>query len=131
MQHRQLLWPDAQLGPLGGQVMNSGIPRFLRLTMVTVVLLATAGGCGSPNTKHVTEVFLKENPTYTVISVSPGEGDSDHVYIHIRYRRSDTPAECEVVWAYRSAQPEWELFAKGEPGLAGTLCEGCSRKPCV
>ena len=111
--------------------MNRGVPRLLRLTAVTVALLATAAGCGSPNAKQVAEMFLKENPMYTVIWVGPGEGDSDHVYMHIRYRRPDTSAECEVVWAYRSAQPKWELFAKGEPGLAGTVCEGCSRKPCV
>ncbi len=99
---------------------------------VLMVLLATAAlAYGSPKVENVRTSFLEENPTFTVTAVGTGEGDGGAVYMHIRYRRPGSTTECEVVWGYRQAKPQWSRFYKGEPGLAGTVCEGCVRKPCV
>lgn len=111
--------------------MTSGGFQLIRLVTLAAILLSVAAGCGSPKVEDVTAAFMKENPTVTVTSVASGEGDSDHAYMHIRYRRAGSSAECEVIWAYRNASRRWERFSKSEPSLPGTLCAGCIRKPCV
>lgn len=59
--------------------------------------------------------FQRENPTFTVTSVASREGDGSTVYKHIRYRRPGSESDCEVVWGYQEAKPEWRVFYKGEP----------------
>lgn len=97
-------------------------------------LAALAGlgacGCSGPTDEQVTAAFLHDHPTFTVTSVQPGEGDANTVYMHVRFRRLGSPTECEVVWGYQEAQPEWVVFYKGQPSLAGTVCEGCTKQPC-
>jgi hypothetical protein len=107
--------------------------RFLRLATATLVIFSAigTGACGFPKDEDVTAAFLKENPTVTVTDVGSGEGDGGTVYKHIRYIRRGTTTECEVVWGYQQAEPTWRIFYKSEPGLAGTMCESCDRKPCA
>jgi hypothetical protein len=107
--------------------------RFLRLSTATLVVFSAiaTGACGFPKDEDVKAAFLKENPTVTVTDVGSGEGDGGTVYKHIRYIRPGTMTECEVVWGYQQAEPTWRIFYKSEPGLAGTMCEACDRKPCA
>ncbi len=64
---------------------------------LAVLLSAAAVACGSPSDEEVKAAFLKENPSYEVTLVAPGEGDSGTVYMHICYRRPGSETECEVV----------------------------------
>jgi hypothetical protein len=104
----------------------------MRLVAAVIVaaLSGLAAGCGDPTDEQVKEAFLRENPSAVVIQVASGEGDGSTVYKHIRYRLAGMQNECEAVWGYQEAKPEWRVFHKGEHGLAGTLCEGCTRKAC-
>ncbi|HKQ97416.1 MAG TPA: hypothetical protein VJV75_06045 [Candidatus Polarisedimenticolia bacterium] len=103
--------------------------RACRALCISLLAIVTAG-CGLPGDEQVKAAFLKENPTFTVTSVASGEGDGSTVYMHIRFIRPGNHAECEVVWGYQEAKPEWVVFHKSEPGLPGTLCEGCTSTPC-
>ena len=108
------------------------VTRWQKISVVLVALVGLATtACGFPKDDEVRAAFLKENPTFTVTDVGSGEGDGSTVYKHIRYRTPGGTAECEVVWGYQEAEPTWRIFHKGEPGLAGTVCEGCARKPCA
>jgi hypothetical protein len=98
--------------------------------LLVVMLGVAAMACGALKDKQVKAAFLKENPTLTVTAVSSGEGDGSNVYKHIRYLRPGSKVECEVVWGYQQAKGDWRVFYKSEPARAGTLCEGCTRKPC-
>jgi hypothetical protein len=99
------------------------------LSAIVLALVPTVA-CDVPHDRDVAQAFRKSHPTYTVTAMYSGEGDSDTVYKHIRYRQPDKAVECEVVWGYQKDESAWRVFYKGEPALAGTVCEGCVRKPC-
>ena len=86
--------------------------------------------CGFPTEDEVRVDFQRQHPQFRVTDVFAGEGDGGNVYMHIRYRQPGVASECEVVWGYQQAEPKWRIFHRGEPGLAGTVCEGCARQPC-
>jgi hypothetical protein len=110
--------------------------RAARVGTATLVGLL-ASGCGHPTDEQVKRAFLKENPTFTVVSVVPGEGDGSTVYMHVRYRPAGNSTECEVEWGFQEAEPEWRVFHKGRPRLvpglsqarnaASSTCNGTSR----
>ena len=95
------------------------------------LLWLTAVACGLPRTEEVERAFLKEHPAFVVTDIGPGEGGGGYVYVHIRYRSPGLANECEVVWGYLDADEDWRTFYKGQPGLAGTVCDGCERRPCA
>lgn len=113
----------------GLKVERRDVTRATPVVLITV-LSSLAAGCGMPTDEHVRRAFIRENPTVTVTDVASGEGDGGTVYKHIRYRLPGKTQECEVVWGYQEAEPEWRVFDKSESGLVGTLCEGCTRRPC-
>jgi hypothetical protein len=80
---------------------------------------------------------MKEKPNSLVTNINsvypnmpPGQQGGDIVYKHIRFRPAASAVECEVMWTYSDAEPEWLLTYKSEPAIAGTLCTGCTMKPC-
>lgn len=97
------------------------------LGVLAALLGVVVAACGAPKDEQVKAAFLRENPAYTVTAVTLGEGDGSTVYKHIRYRRPGSDIVCEVVWGYQQADREWRIFYKGEPGLAGTVCKGCTK----
>jgi len=62
-----------------------------------------------PSDEMVSAAFSAEHPTYTVLSVGVGEGDSSAAYFHIRYRKPGDQAVHEDVWQYLA---EWKLTHK-------------------
>ena len=106
--------------------MNNPIPHPKRIIRI---LLYGASGVGLllllsailrsisrvPGEGYVRAAFLGEHPGYTVISVAEGEGDSDSVYFHIRYRM---PGEGQIleqeVLYQRLGGNNWTLTWKGE-----------------
>jgi hypothetical protein len=99
-------------------------------------LLTAACAYDAPDDVAVREAFLKENAGVVITSVDtvypnmpPGERGGDIVHKHIRFR-APSSVECEVVWKYTDGVPEWTLSYKSPPSVAGTLCDGCTMKPC-
>jgi hypothetical protein len=105
--------------------------RWERTVLTAAALGLATIACNIPKDEEVSAAFRSENPTFTVTDVASGEGDGSTVYKHIRYRSPGSTVECEVVWGYQEAQPTWRVFYRSEPGLAGTMCEGCAKKPCA
>lgn len=102
-----------------------------------LALLVTACAYDPPDDREVQAAFLKENANVVVTSVSsvypnvpPGERGGDIVHKHIRFRTSSAAPECEVIWTYTDGLPTWTLSYKSPAGVPGSLCQGCTIKPC-
>jgi len=101
-----------------------------------LALVAAACAYDAPDDGEVRKAFLKENAGVVITSVSsvypnvpPGQRGGDVVHKHIRFR-TPSAVECEVVWIYTDGVPEWTLSYKSPPSVPGTLCDGCTIKPC-
>jgi hypothetical protein len=112
--------------------------RFYASTLIVLLALFVTG-CSyeAPDDRDVRAAFLKENANVVVTSVSsvypnvpPGERGGDIVHKHVRFRTSSAAPECEVVWTYTDAVSTWTLSSKSAVGVPGTLCQGCTIKPC-
>ena len=103
---------------------------WLTRVLCVTLLFGVTAGCAGPTDEQVRHAFLREHPTAVVTLVASGEGDGSTVYKHIRYRLPGRTQECEIVWGYQQAEPEWRVFHWSEPGLSGTLCETCTPSPC-
>lgn len=72
---------------------------FLRISFFLCLLILT--GCSRPPSEAIVKSdFLGENPTWMVISVGVGEGDSSAAYYHIKYVRQSGGQVYEEVWQY-------------------------------
>jgi len=104
--------------------------------LALLALVAAACAYDAPNDGEVRKAFLKENAGVVITSISSvypnvqsGQRGGDVVHKHIRFR-TPSAVECEVVWIYTDGVPEWTLSYKSPPSLPGTLCHGCTIKPC-
>jgi hypothetical protein len=77
-----------------------------------IVLLV--GGCDGPTEGRVRADFLAQHPGAEVVSATPGEGDSDHVHYHVRFRRLPATTVQEVEWGYQqTSDGRWHVFHRG------------------
>jgi hypothetical protein len=74
------------------------------------IFLLVAISCGGPPSNHeIKQEFLKEHQNAVILSVGTGEGDSENVYMHIKYRLPGNDTEMEDVWLYQDLGSEkWE-----------------------
>jgi hypothetical protein len=84
---------------------------------MNVFLLAGAGimlvACGRPTARSVQTSFRKDNPTYSVVSVYPGEGGGGAAYFHINYKKSKDGEIHEDVWQYlKESNGSWQIEHK-------------------
>jgi hypothetical protein len=57
--------------------------------------------------------FHQENPSYSILSVYPGEGDGGAAYFHIKYRKPSDTDTHEAVWQYlKNAEGKWHVNHK-------------------
>jgi hypothetical protein len=85
--------------------------RTASIVLVSLILLASA--CSGPSDDRVKGDFLKEHPTYTILSVHVGEGDGAAAYFHIKYKKHGEELVCEDVWQYMDVgAQEWKLTHK-------------------
>ena len=96
------------------------MPRVLGVCAVMVAMALV--GCRGPTEEMVREGFERENPSFTVVSAQVGEGDSEHAYMHITYRRRGSETYCNVEWTYRREGSNWVVFHKGRPAPFVTEC---------
>ena len=80
--------------------------RFINKCAVAIAL-ALLTACGMPSNEDVGSEFKNANPSYTVISVDTGEGDSDNVYFHIKYKKPNDVNKYEEVWLYQDSDLGW------------------------
>jgi len=67
--------------------------KFIYLAILLLLL-----GCSSQLTENAVSEFKLRNPGATVISFRSGEGDSDNVYVYIKYKKpSDENLYQEIV----------------------------------
>jgi hypothetical protein len=92
----------------------------MRAKAAMVVIGALAIACGMPSDKSVRADFSREHPHCQVLAVYSGEGDSDTVYKHIRFRSGSV--DCEVEWGYQRAESEWRVFSRGKAQPSETAC---------
>jgi hypothetical protein len=68
--------------------------------LILFLSLLASVACRSFDKERAARDFLSQNPTFQVVSVSIGEGDSDTAYVHIRYTRPGSPQVEEDIWQY-------------------------------
>ena len=69
--------------------------------------------CNTPNIEHIRKEILKENPSIQIIDIFAGEGDSDSVYIHIKYIFNSQKEVKEEIWLFsRNADSKWQFSYK-------------------
>ena len=77
----------------------------MRIFLLILLLIIVA--CG-PSNQQLQNDFSKLHPGAKVISADPGEGDSDNVYIHFRYKENEGAEEKEEIWLYQRLNGEWQ-----------------------
>ena len=87
-----------------------------------IVVAAILVGCGVPSTNDVRRDFLAVYPNARVVDLGPGEGDSDDVYYHIRYRLPPDSTVLEQVWLYqRGAGDRWTVTHRDSSNVPGKV----------
>jgi hypothetical protein len=77
------------------------------LAALLSVLAIAAAACSEPPYSQIEDDFLREHPGAEVLSVGPGEGDSQHVYVHIRYGDAETKREREQSCLWQRIDQTW------------------------
>lgn len=94
------------------------IKYLTRCIAVTLALTSCYLGCNLPskvNDEVVRREFLAEDPSASIISITPGEGDSDTVYIYVKYQRPpDTTAYTEERQYMKDTGGTWVFRRKRE-----------------
>jgi hypothetical protein len=72
-----------------------------------VLFLATLAGCDIPTQDQVKSDFAKTDPGCTILTVDPGEGDDQHVYIGITYTCKGSEKELFREELYRLENGLW------------------------
>jgi hypothetical protein len=82
----------------------------MKYCLILVFSILCFVGCGEGSLKEtdIRRLFLQENPTAEIVSVEPGEGDGDDVYMHIRFKSMGSNAVQENVWLYQRRKKGWK-----------------------
>lgn len=85
-----------------------------RIQFVIVLALLGAGCSRLFEERQVRNDFLKDHPTYTVVSIGyPDGNDTTVVTFFIRYRKPNDKIEYWADWAYQAKNGKLELVGKG------------------
>ena len=83
---------------------------YTGLPLIFAVLLFA---CNRPGRSEVQRQFHEANPSYSIVSVYPGEGDGAAAYFHIKYRKPSEGETHEDVWQYlKSPDGSWQINHK-------------------
>lgn len=75
------------------------------------LFVLVAAACG-PGDHAVRAEFLRAHPGAEVLDLGVGEGDSDNVYYHIRYRAPNDSTVHEVCWLYSQVNGrDWQRMS--------------------
>ena len=78
---------------------------------ILLCLLLLLAGCGTPDESGIRSEFQRTRPDAEIVSLSPGEGDGQHVYYHIRYRLPSDSVVHQEEWGFRKGQDgRWTRF---------------------
>jgi hypothetical protein len=84
---------------------------------IATTLLVVVVGCSQPKYDAIRSDFEKSHPSCRVSSVAPGEGDSDNVYVHLKYSCGDPTDEREEVWLYQRQGKVWKSVKQVEEAI--------------
>lgn len=75
--------------------------------VLPIAAIAAFSACAQPDYARIQGEFQKANPRCTVDFVGPGEGDGDHVYVHIKYKCPGDDRPRKTAWLYRRQGSKW------------------------
>jgi hypothetical protein len=102
------------------------IPARLRISIVVVLVVA-----GCTQERQVRRDFLKDHPSYTIVSIGDPDGnDTTVVTFHVRYRKPNDNCEYWADWAYETKGGKFELVGKGIESIYAENV-GTGRSPCL
>ncbi len=79
------------------------------ISLLTITILFSILSCSAPSENEIKIDFLREFPKAQVLSMNAGEGDSDNVYMHIKYKLPESDKIEEDVWLYQdTGNNKWE-----------------------
>ena len=78
--------------------------RLLAVILGLVMLV----GCSSPTNEQISADLRRMHPGCTLESASPGEGDSDTVYVRVKYRCPGNARVRAEDLMYRRSGDEWD-----------------------
>ena len=86
-----------------------------RALLLVLLLFAMASfSCQVFSRQPADEIFLSENPGFTIVNPESREGSSDILYDHFRYRKPGDPDLFERVWRYERGDSQWVLVDRGK-----------------
>ncbi len=66
-----------------------------------------------PNDENVRKEFLAKNPTFEVVYLSVGEGNSDFATYHIKYKKPNDETVYEYITTYQKCNDnEWRTYCE-------------------
>lgn len=85
------------------------------LSMVLFILLFHTA-CGRLNQKSANEIFLKENPDYTIVHSAPGEGWDGVVNYHFDYKKPNDKKIYKEAWTFvQQDNGTWKVTGRWIP----------------
>jgi hypothetical protein len=97
----------------------------MREAVVLTVLLFLLASCSSPDEQEIARDFVKERAQAKIVSITVGDGDDSHAYMHIRYATDGSSDLCEVVWGYRRTGNAWSRFSTSDAEPIGPVAVPC------
>jgi hypothetical protein len=82
-----------------------------------VILLASVSiSCGVLTNKVANEAFLKEHPTYTIVSSATGEGWDGVGYHHFSYKKPNDERIYKEIWCFEQQEDgAWKVTQRWTP----------------
>lgn len=79
--------------------------------LISLVLISTS--CGRLSQRTANESFLKENPTYTIVSSETGEGWEGVAYHHFVYKKPDDEKVYKEIWCFvQQEDGTWKVTSR-------------------
>lgn len=89
--------------------------RYLYFSILLLLPLVSIS-CGRLSQKTANEAFLKENPTYTIVSSETGEGWEGVGYHHFVYKKPDDENVYKEVWTFvQQDDGTWKVTSRWTP----------------
>ena len=75
--------------------------------IILILVLLFFYGCNKPSEDTVKKDFYEIYSNSNIISIGVGEGDSDNVYYHIKFKYYDNNRIYEEVFLYQNISGKW------------------------
>ena len=88
-----------------------------KLIIPVIIIILALGLCyvwlDRPKDENVRKEFLAKNPTFEVVALEVGEGNSDFATYHIRYKKPNDGTLHEYITTYQRCNfNEWRIHCE-------------------